>query len=66
MENRKALHKGPRCGDCHWYSQGWCGCLFGQNDKDQRNHYDEGCEDWTPKDAKSGVLASGMMWSQIS
>lgn len=53
------------CGKCHWHWEGLCGCLFGEHDGDQRSAFEEGCDDWAPKEAKLGVLACGDIWMEV-
>lgn len=62
MEDPKLVQVRRKCGKCYWYSEGWCGCLYGQHDKQRRDPSDKACGDWAAKDAKRGVLACGMVW----
>jgi len=64
METQESAETKRRCGTCHWYWHGWCGCLFNEHDKEQRDPRDSGCGDWASKDAKSGVLSCGMVWKE--
>ncbi|MCK9355772.1 MAG: hypothetical protein M0R22_01265 [Dehalococcoidia bacterium] len=65
VANQKPADMQRKCGKCHWYWHGWCDCLFGQHDKEQRADYDEACGDWASKDARVGVLACGDIWMEV-
>lgn len=60
--SKQVLQGPPKCGNCRFYSQGWCGCMFGQHEEEMREPEDTPCGDWAPPDATMGVLANGTIW----
>ena len=65
VEKRRVVRNRRLCWNCKWWEHGWCGCLFGQHDKEMREHYEPGCGDWASLDATEGFFANGSWWGVV-